>query len=92
MEDKDLTEFQDWIKKTQTEIGDWTAYLVFKSKKEGKTYQGAMQYLRKNRPSAPRSFTAKPTESFVGTLQSMFDEATVKVRDEALGRGVRDDD
>lgn len=92
MEDKDLKEFQNWIKQTQNEIGDWTAYLVFKAKKEGKTYQGAMQYLRKNRPAAPRSFNAKPTESFVGTLQSMFDEATIKVRDEALGQETREND
>lgn len=92
MEDKDLKEFQNWIKQSQDEIGNWTAYLVFKAKKEGKTYSGATKWLRKNRPAAPRSFNAKPTESFVGTLQSMFDEATIKIRNEALDKEISTND
>lgn len=86
MEDKNLKEFQNWIKQSQDDINYWTTWLFFKAKEEGKTYSGAMRWLRKNRPDTPRSFHATATETFTSTIQAMFDDATIKVRDEGLNR------
>lgn len=88
----DLAEFQEWIKKNQDEINYWTTWLVFKAKKEGKTYSGAMRWLRKNRPDTLRNFHATATETFTSTITAMFDDATIKVRDEALGKEIDDND
>ena len=86
MEDKDLKDFQNWIKKTQDDTNDWVNYLVCESKKVGKTYAGAIRYLQRNKPDFPRSFKATPTENVSNVVQSIYEEAIFKVRDEALNR------
>lgn len=86
MEDKDLKNFQNWIKKTQDDTNDWVNYLVYKSKKVGKTYAGAIRYLQRNKPDFPRSFKATPTENVSNVVQSIYEEAIFKVRDEGLNR------
>lgn len=86
MEDKDLKDFQNWIKKTQDDTNDWVNYLVCESKKVGKTYAGAIRYLQRNKPDFPRSFKATPTENMSNVVQSIYEEAIFKVRDEGLNR------
>lgn len=86
MEDKDLKDFQNWIKKTQDDTNDWVNYLVYESKKAGKTYAGAIRYLQRNKPDFPRSFKATPTENVSNVVQSIYEEAIFKVRDEGLNR------
>lgn len=86
MEDKDLKGFQNWIKKTQDDTKDWVNYLVCESKKVGKTYAGAIRYLQRNKPDFPRSFKATPTENVSNVVQSIYEEAIKKVRDEGLNR------
>lgn len=86
MEDKDLKDFQNWIKKTQDDTNDWVNYLVYESKKVGKTYAGAIRYLQRNKPDFPRSFKATPTENVSNVVQSIYEEAIFKVRDEGLNR------
>lgn len=86
MEDKDLKDFQNWIKKTQDDTNDWVNYLVCESKKVGKTYAGAIRYLQRNKPDFPRSFKATPTENVSNVVQSIYEEAIFKVRDEGLNR------
>lgn len=86
MEDKDLKDFQNWIKKTQDDANDWVNYLVYESKKVGKTYAGAIRYLQRNKPDFPRSFKATPTENVSNVVQSIYEEAIFKVRDEGLNR------
>ena len=86
MEDKDLKGFQNWIKKTQDDTNDWVNYLVCESKKVGKTYAGAIRYLQRNKPDFPRSFKATPTENVSNVVQSIYEEAIFKVRDEGLNR------
>lgn len=86
MEDKDLKNFQNWIKKTQDDTNDWVNYLVYESKKVGKTYAGAIRYLQRNKPDFPRSFKATPTENVSNVVQSIYEEAIFKVRDEGLNR------
>ena len=51
-----------------------------------------MRWLRKNRPDTLRSFHATATETFTSTITAMFDDATIKVRDEALGKEIKDND
>lgn len=92
MEDKDLKDFQNWIKKTQDDTNDWVNYLVYESKKAGKTYAGAIRYLQKNKPDFPRSFKATPTENVSNVVQSIYEEAIFKVRDEALSKEIDDND
>ena len=92
MEDKDLKGFQNWIKKTQDDTNDWVNYLVCESKKVGKTYQGAIRYLQRNKPDFPRSFKATPTENVSNVVQSIYEEAIFKVRDEALSKEIDDND
>ena len=92
MEDKDLKDFQNWIKKTQDDANDWVNYLVCESKKVGKTYAGAIRYLQRNKPDFPRSFKATPTENVSNVVQSIYEEAIFKVRDEALGKEIKDND
>lgn len=87
----DLAEFKSWIRDVNQGIEDWTEYLKFKSKKEGKTYTGAIAWLRKNRPESPRSFHATGCESFSGVIQAMYDDATIDVRNEGLDKKVNDD-
>lgn len=36
---KDLKDFQDWIKKMQDDADDWVIYLVYQSKKMAKLIQ-----------------------------------------------------
>lgn len=91
LKNSDLKEFQAWIKETNQSIDDWTEWLYFHAKKEGKTYSGAMNLLRKNRPEAPRSFKATGVQSFTGVIQAMFDDATLKVRNEALNKEINND-
>ena len=86
MEDKDLKGFQSWIKKTQDDTNDWVNYLVCESKKVGKTYAGAIRYLQRNKPEFPRSYKATPTENVSNVVQSIYEEAIFKVRDEGLNR------
>lgn len=86
MEDKDLKDFQNWIKKTKDDTNDWVNYLVCESKKVGKTYAGAIRYLQRNKPDFPRSFKATPTENVSNVVQSIYEEAIFKVRDEGLNR------
>lgn len=86
MEDKDLKDFQNWIKKTQDDTNDWVNYLVCESKKVGKTYAGAIRYLQRNKPDFPRSYKATPTENVSNVVQSIYEEAIFKVRDEGLNR------
>lgn len=92
MEDKDLKDFQNWIKKTQDDANDWANYLVYESKKVGKTYQGAVRYLQRNKPEFPRSYKATPTENVSNVVQSIYEEAIFKVRDEALSKEIDDND
>lgn len=92
MEDKDLKNFQNWIKKTQDDTNDWVNYLVYKSKKVGKTYAGAIRYLQRNKPDFPRSFKATPTENVSNVVQSIYEEAIFKVRDEALSKEIDNND
>lgn len=92
MEDEDLKDFQNWIKKTQDDTNDWVNYLVYESKKVGKTYQGAIRYLQRNKPEFPRSFKATPTENVSNVVQSIYEEAIFKVRDEALSKEIDDND
>ena len=92
MEDKDLKGFQNWIKKTQDDTNDWVNYLVYKSKKVGKTYAGAIRYLQRNKPEFPRSYKATPTENVSNVVQSIYEEAIKKVRDEDLGKEIKDND
>lgn len=92
MEDKDLKDFQNWIKKTQDDANDWVNYLVYESKKVGKTYQGAIRYLKRNKPEFPRSYKATPTENVSNVVQSIYEEAISKVRDEALSKEIDDND
>lgn len=92
MEDKDLKDFQNWIKKTQDDANDWVNYLVYESKKVGKTYQGAVRYLQRNKPEFPRSYKATPTENVSNVVQSIYEEAILKVRDEALSKEIDDND
>lgn len=92
MEDKDLKDFQNWIKKTQDDANDWVNYLVYESKKAGKTYQGAIRYLQRNKPEFPRSYKATPTENVSNVVQSIYEEAIFKVRDEALSKEIDNND
>lgn len=92
MEDKDLKDFQDWIKKTQEDANNWVNYLVYESKKVGKTYAGAIRYLQRNKPEFPRSYKATPVENVSNVVQSIYEEAIFKVRDEALGKEIEDND
>ena len=92
MEDKDLKDFQSWIKKTQDDTNDWVTYLVCESKKVGKTYAGAIKYLQRNKPEFPRSYKATPTENVSNVVQSIYEEAIFKVRDEALSKEIKDND
>lgn len=92
MEDKDLKDFQNWIKKTQDDANDWVNYLVYESKKVGKTYQGAVRYLQRNKPEFPRSYKATPTENVSNVVQSIYEEAIFKVRNEALSKEIDDND
>ena len=92
MEDKDLKDFQNWIKKTQDDTNDWVNYLVCESKKVGKTYAGAIRYLQRNKPELPRSYKATPTENVSNVVQSIYEEAIFKVRDEALSKEIDDND
>lgn len=92
MEDKDLKDFQNWIKKTQDDANDWVNYLVYESKKVGKTYQGAIRYLQRNKPEFPRSYKATPTENVSNVVQSIYEEAIFKVRNEALSKEIDDND
>lgn len=92
MEDKDLKDFQNWIKKTQDDTNDWVNYLIYESKKVGKTYQGAIRYLQRNKPEFPRSYKATPTENVSNVVQSIYEEAISKVRDEALSKEIDDND
>lgn len=91
MAKSNMAEFQKWIKTKDSEISDWTEWLYCCAKKEGKTYNGAIRWLRKNKPDVPRSFNATASESFVGTIQAMFDDAIIKVRNEGLNKEVDDD-
>lgn len=92
MEDKDLKDFQNWIKKTQDNTNDWVNYLVYESKKVGKTYAGSIKYLQRNKPEFPRSYKATPTECVTNVVQSIYEEAIYKVRDEALNKEIEDND
>ncbi|AKG67085.1 hypothetical protein [Lactobacillus helveticus] len=93
MEDsKDLKDFQNWIKKTQDDANDWVNYLVYESKKVGKTYAGAIRCLQRNKPEFPRSYKATPTENVSNVVQSIYEEAIFKVRDEALSKEIDDND
>lgn len=92
MEDKDLKDFQKWIKKTQEDANDWVSFLVYESKKVGKTYAGAIRYLQRNKPEFPRSYKATPVENVSNVVQSIYEEAIFKVRIEALGKEIDDDD
>lgn len=92
MEDKDLKGFQNWIKKTQDDTNDWVNYLVCESKKVGKTYAGAIRYLQRNKPEFPRSYKATPTENVSNVVQSIYEEAIFKVRDEALSKEIDNND
>lgn len=92
MEDKDLKDFQSWIKKTQDDTNDWVNYLVYESKKVGKTYAGAIRYLQRNKPEFPRSYKATPTENVSNVVQSIYEEAIFKVRDEALSKEIDNND
>lgn len=92
MEDKDLKDFQNWIKKTQDDASDWVNFLVYESKKIGKTYAGAIRYLQRNKPEFPRSYKATPTENVSNVVQSIYEEAILKIRVEALGKEIDDND
>lgn len=92
MEDKELKDFQSWIKKTQDDTNDWVNYLVYESKKVGKTYAGAIRYLQRNKPEFPRSYKATPTENVSNVVQSIYEEAIFKVRDEALSKEIDNND
>lgn len=93
MEDnKDLKDFQNWIKKTQDDANDWVSFLVYESKKVGKTYAGAIRYLQRNKPEFPRSYKATPVENVSNVVQSIYEEAIIKVKNEGLDREVDNDD
>lgn len=92
MEDKDLKDFQNWIKKTQDDANDWVSFLVYESKKVGKTYAGAIRYLQRNKPEFPRSYKATPVENVSNVVQSIYEEAILKVRVEALDKEIDDND
>lgn len=89
---KDLKDFQNWIEKMKNDADDWVIYLVYQSKKNGKTYSGAMRWLSKNKPELPGKFTAAPSETVANVVRSIFEEAIVKVKKEGLDRKADDDD
>lgn len=89
---ENIDDFRKWIKDTQKNAEDWVAVLAYKAKREGKTYQGAIRWLRKSKPDFPISYKATPTECVTNVVQSIYEEAIFKVRDEALGKEIKDND
>lgn len=89
---KDLKDFQNWIENTRKDADDWVIYLVYQSKKSGKTYSGAVRWLNKNKPELPGKFTASPSEVVANVVRSIYEEAVIKVRNEGLDREVDNDD
>ena len=89
---KDLKDFQNWIEKMKNDADDWVIYLIYQSKKNGKTYSGAMRWLNKNKPELPGKFTAAPSEVVANVVRSIYEEAIIKVKNEGLDREVDNDD
>lgn len=89
---KNLKDFQNWIENTRKDADDWVIYLVYQSKKNGKTYSGAVHWLNKNKPELPGKFTVAPSETVANVVRSIFEEAIVKVKNEGLDRKVDEDD
>ncbi|MBD5430976.1 MAG: hypothetical protein HDR41_00670 [Lactobacillus sp.] len=82
--DELINEFFDWIKDIQDSASDWVVALASLSKAEGKTYAGAIRYLKSKTPDLPRSYHASSKEYIANIATPILDEAIKKVRDEAM--------
>ncbi|RVU71809.1 MULTISPECIES: hypothetical protein [Lactobacillus] len=92
MEDKDMTNFQVWITETQKDIQDWTNWLSYHSRVKGKTWDGAVRWLKKNKPDNPTNFHASGSETFTAVLQAMFTDAQNDIYQKALRKKADIDD
>lgn len=89
--ENDMKEFQAWITKTQNEIDDWENFLEHKSLKKGK-YKYCINWLKRQRPDVPASFTPTAKESFANVVRNMYSDAIKAVYDRALSEVAKDDE